>query len=278
MGGSDNEIPGAQNSGVVSSSSPQEKKSNVFNHHFSGYSIWIEPCTHDAKHILEEMKGLETLLCNGEKNKNEVHYSFMPHCTVLYNFDPSELEKLSDETMMVGNIENDVNRDQRVEDVGRKMLLECLDIYRSKEASTSSNRSSSSSSTTTTTSSIELIPTDFYFFPYPKEADGGKGFGCVIPLLMLECTTQLETLHSAVKQVFPKDERHANEGSRFIPHMALSYAPESYEDELRRYTEDVLKVDEKKQILLNKMKGSYLSLWSTEGQLKDWRPIVKVSI
>ncbi len=260
----------------------QEKKSSAFTHRFSGYSIWIEPCTHDAKHILEEMKGLETLCSKDSSGRDNGVHSFMPHCTVLYNFDPKDLE-LGDSIVneIVKHDHNDDDADDgascesgcnSIEDIGRKMLLECLDLYRAND------QIRKQSSIVDENCELELIPTDFYFFPYPKEADGGKGFGCVIPLLMLKNTPQLATLHSAVKHVFPSDERHSGEGSTFVPHMALCYAPESYEDELRRYTEEVLKVDEEKKVLLRKMKGSYLSLWNTQGQLKDWRCIVKVLI
>ena len=55
---------------------------------------------------------------------------------------------------------------------------------------------------------IKLMPTSHYYFPYPKTADGGKGFGCCISLLILETTPALASLQEIVQATFPPDERH----------------------------------------------------------------------
>mmetsp|Transcript_4113 Transcript_4113/g.6545 ORF Transcript_4113/g.6545 Transcript_4113/m.6545 type:complete len:180 (-) Transcript_4113:589-1128(-) len=89
-----------------------------------------------------------------------------------------------------------------------------------------------------------MIPTRSYYFPYPKTADDGKGFGCCISLLLLETTPRLKCLQEVVKGVFPPDERHGNgdgngnEEVEFKPHVALIYAPENHDNVTNGWLEE----------------------------------------
>jgi len=157
----------------------------------------------------------------------------------------------------------------------------------------------------TITTKLELIPKSFYFFPYPKEADDGRGFGCVICMILLQNTDPLLRMHRAAAAVFPSDERHGHdkshghnsvtskedsdndagangdlegckvEGEKFIPHMALVYAPEKYRQWLELETE---RMNVSKRHHLKPMEARYISVWSTEGQIKDWRIIARIQL
>ena len=120
----------------------------------------------------------------------------------------------------------------------------------------------------------ELVPTEFYFFPYPKSADDGKGFGCVIPLLLFECTSKLEHLYRTVQSYFPPHERSNH--AKFQPHMALLYAPEVYHDYVQT------KVNQYKQsqtsLLKKPIPVKYLSIWDTRGTLSQWKCITKIPL
>ena len=257
-------------------------KSATLDHKFSGWSLWLEPCSHETSEIRNEMKKL-TQLCGGIKSSPP----FELHCTLLYNFDPPH--HLTDQT--------------EKEEYGNQLLTKCWNLYNERSNGgddCASNR-------------ILLNPTSYYYFPYPKEADGGKGFGCVISLMILEKTQELSCLHQAALQTFPPDERHCNkneqsnvvstrqeevatnddncaernkkkvvnvevdqtEAGKFIPHMALVYAPEIYGEALKSKTEELTK--EKSQSLRPYM-GKYLSLWSTEGEIKDWYVIARLTL
>lgn len=79
-------------------------------------------------------------------------------------------------------------------------------------------------------------------------------------LLLLETNTLLQKL---VSQTFPPDERQDN----FVPHVSLVSAPESKAEWLQERTKHL---QEQRKDLLLPLKARYLSLWSTQGELKDW--------
>ena len=312
-----------------------------FDHKFEGWSIWLEPCPIEAAEIVQEMKKLSSQ-CGGPK---EGTHLFPLHCTLLYNFKPPST-RLSN-----GFKDNKKNRYlchdglKEEEEDSIKMLQKCIEkFYQACDDHTSSQeeevveRMSSSSplsSTLPRTHCIELNPSDFYFFPYPKEADNGRGFGCVISMLLLENNKNLQMIHDIVAEMFPPDERHGgsgkhennneeqtgNEGathdkldyidegmvkdkknpdkessksihnhshntskeearqkkkSKFIPHMALVYAPEVYHIPLQQSTARMK--TSKAHFLKNPMRAKFLSLWSTEGTLKDWKAIAKIEL
>lgn len=271
--------------------------SNKFSHKFSGYSIWIEPDPEQSSQLIEEM---EFLRCKCGGIDAGLH-RFVPHCTLLYN-------------TSLDNYSNDDNADTTREQQGESMLRSCLKEFH-RLASTINKTSSSSSPSSNTV--LQLIPTSQFYFPYPKTADNGKGFGCYISLLILETTPHLKLLHEIVRDRFPPDERHGKvnnnsdethqedeEGdeSRFRPHMALVYAPEDHEyvtsGWLERYTIqneaekrymkwiNVMKEDSQVDDCNNQSEVSsssgwdakYISLWSTEGTLDEWYPIVKLDL
>ena len=258
-------------------------KNSTINHKFSGWSLWLEPCSHETREIRNEMKKL-TQLCGGVKSSP----AFQLHCTLLYNFDPPK--------HLIGAARTEK------EEYGNRMLTKCWQIYNERTKGSDCE-----------SSNIVLNPTSYYYFPYPKEADGGKGFGCVISLMILEKTQELQYLHQAALKTFPPDERHCNknvetkvvspgqeevaikdtnhvetnekdvsngkrdetEAGKFIPHMALIYAPEIYGETLNVKTEEL---KNEKSHLLRPLKGKCLSLWSTEGEIKDWYVIARLTL
>lgn len=260
-----------------------ETKQSKFEHQFSGYSVWIEPCPEEASHFIDGMKTIQAF-CGGVSCG--AHH-FSPHCTLLYNFSPDDL----DESPCIQH-ENEDGKSQlkcKRKEIGEKLLQECLFTYKKTEKLTSLTAADGIN--------INLIPTEFMFFPYPKDADNGKGFGCVISLLVLEKTPDLERLHSIVRSIFPSDERHGESNTaknealdhdpdqgKFIPHMSLCYAPECCHEKLEKCTENVNREQGDGDIAINRdtilqlMKGRYLSLWNTEGQLKDWELVARIPI
>lgn len=120
-------------------------------------------------------------------------------------------------------------------------------------------------------SSCSLKPTDFHFFHYPKSADDGKGFGCVISMILVEKSEWMEELRTVLKDYFPQDER----GGNFTPHMSLLYAPEADFKAVESYTEGLR---ETRKDLLSPMPARFLSLWSTQGGIKDWYRIARVEL
>eukprot|EP00518_Triparma_eleuthera_P002648 CAMPEP_0182455116 /NCGR_PEP_ID=MMETSP1319-20130603/1430_1 /TAXON_ID=172717 /ORGANISM="Bolidomonas pacifica, Strain RCC208" /LENGTH=331 /DNA_ID=CAMNT_0024653151 /DNA_START=139 /DNA_END=1131 /DNA_ORIENTATION=- len=55
---------------------------------------------------------------------------------------------------------------------------------------------------------IFLKPKKLVYFPYPKSADNGKGFGCLMPFFLINMSQPLVHLFEACKNSFPPDERH----------------------------------------------------------------------
>mmetsp|Transcript_14482 Transcript_14482/g.17611 ORF Transcript_14482/g.17611 Transcript_14482/m.17611 type:complete len:264 (-) Transcript_14482:249-1040(-) len=256
--------------------------SDTFDHIFEGWSIWLEPCPIEAEDIINEMQSLSSQ-CGGVKKGVSM---FPPHCTLLYNLAPSSIKEREKNP-----VEYDGSKSSK-EEIGAKMLQKCVNTFVKIMTDSTSELQHSSKPI------IELIPSSFYFFPYPKEADNGRGFGCVIPLMMLKNTAELQRLHEIVAKVFPPDERHGEKGEQvsnystsqsnkekeknddkakgeFIPHMALVYAPECHHELLRQHTEEM---KTSKPHFLRPLKAKYISLWSTEGKLKDWRLITRIKL
>jgi 2'-5' RNA ligase len=267
--------------------------SKKFSHRFSGLSIWLEPDPEQSSQLIEEM---EFLRCKCGGIDAGLH-RFVPHCTLLYN-------------TSLDNYSGDEDTKTTWQQQGESMLRSCIHEFH-RLASTINKTSSSSSNTV-----IQLIPTSQYYFPYPKTADNGKGFGCCISLLILETTPHLQLLHDIVRDRFPPDERHRKDcsgetnqeeedgnESRFRPHMALVYAPQDHENVtsgwLERYTTqneaekrymkwiNVKKEDpevdddcnnNQSRVSCSGWDAKYISLWSTEGTLDEWYPIVKLDL
>lgn len=215
------------------------KMTSKFSYRFSGISVWLEPAPDESSQIITEMEYLRER-CGGSEAGL---YAFVPHCTLLYNTSLHPQDGSCHETTTI---------QQQAESMLRQCLKEyhtqAVDIF-NDEQTLHNNRKQ-----------LQLIPTSQYYFPYPKTADNGKGFGCCISLLILETTPQLKLLHDVVRNRFPPDERHGDDGNdsdddgnninnnnegvdepRFRPHMALVYAPEDQENVtngfLKRYTE-----------------------------------------
>ena len=219
-------------------------------------------------------------------------FVFVPHCTMLYNTSLPDGENFTAEK---DDIENGCEKNNtRLRMQGENMLKQCLENYHNqqrKQAGTkhSANASNNNSNSTlsNTISSIKLIPTSHYYFPYPKAADDGKGFGCCISMLIFETTPELSSLQEAIKRTFPPDERHGggksgNDGDersekneqhssttsdndsaiqhqmqqneqtsreevKFQPHMALCYAPEAHENVVNGWLEEYTAQMEREQ-------------------------------
>jgi 2'-5' RNA ligase len=113
-----------------------------------------------------------------------------------------------------------------------------------------------------------ISASDWYYLHYPKSADDGKGFGCSISLLLMEKSRWLEDLQQACVNAFGQGERKG-----FIPHLSMVYAPEDAEPFLVKYTGEERKI---KTFLKEPMPLKYLSLWSTQGRISEWYPILKI--
>lgn len=282
-------------------------------HKFSGISVWLEP--DPSRLMVEEMDHLRYQCGGTEAGLHRI----IPHCTLLYNtsFPQNGERQLS--------IDSTDTRWQQEE--GETLLRQCLRKYNFQrhQPGACSSEHPSSNSVCDDRPNIKMIPTSHYYFPYPKSADNGKGFGCCISLLILDTTPELKLLQEIVKQLFPPDERHhatsqqQNEQSepeeevKFQPHMALVYAPEDHENVTNGWLEQhTLQMEQQKRYLEwisnpvdnvensdhGKGRGSafdmcpemqnkhpsaawnakYLSIWSTEGTLREWFPIAKVDL
>ena len=231
-------------------------------HQFEGYSVWLEPCENDktTKALKQEMTTIASM-CGGEKNGV---YEFQPHCTMLYNFSPVEMKSSYRKLQQERDCLNDSVANEK--DIALSLLTHCKEKFNQYR-------------TTVKKDDILLKPESLYFFPYPKEADNGRGFGCVIPLIIYENKPQLHALHDIIRNIFPPDERHkesdSNDKANFVPHMAFCYAPEVYHDKLAAYTES-MRLERK--YIMERQKTGYLSVWSTKGGLKDWKLIARVKL
>jgi 2'-5' RNA ligase len=236
----------------------EDDSKEVFDHVFEGWSVWLEPAgrgddwggDETTRGIWEEARHLHAS-CGGDKCGL---YPFVPHCTLLYN-----IKKPSD----------DNDQEQHHQRAENQLHLAWRHFQQQRRGENE----------TKTLDDSLLRPSSFYFFHYPKSADNGRGFGCVISMLLLEKTSWLQGLFESLKETFPPDERHHANNGDFIPHMALVYAPESKYDWLQDYTNNVLAQNEnKRRSLLQPFRARYLSLWSTEGRTCDWYRIATVAL
>ena len=209
---------------------------STFDHEFEGYSVWLEPCPNDAKDIIKAMQNL-SVQCGGSKSGT---HPFALHCTLLYNFNPDRLIPVKVNNDNNGDKEGIMNH----EELGLKMLESCVEQYKDSiveklRYKMNPTDSSSYNQNNNQKMKIDLNPTDFYFFPYPKHADDGRGFGCVISMLLLEKNENLELIQQIVSEIFPPDERHGknqntitNTNSSSGSHDADSKVKEENDEEL----------------------------------------------
>lgn len=249
-----------------------ESPKTMFDHKFSGYSVWVEPCPKAANLMRKEMVDLMGK-CGGEKRGV---YTFEPHCTLLYNtnIDAKQVAECTNESNKHDKLMN--YESEKI--IGERYLLGCLKQYKEKVAEIQKGRSLGKDDENTIIDvRFDLVPTSLYYFHYPKEADDGRGFGCVILLILLDNKTEgnLELLHHAVSSIFPPDERHGEASGKFTPHMSLIYAPET-----ETWLEEKVDLIEKenKTFLLDKLPAKYLTLWRTEGEISEWYKIAQVEI
>ena len=185
--------------------------------------------------------------------------SFAPHVTLLYNIRLEDTAS-NDGCRNGGGMKRDGAGDAattRAYDLLRRCLREYERHVDSSEP-------------------IPMNATRYYYFPYPTSADGGRGFGCVISMLLIEKSSQLQALHDAATAVFPPDERHGEAGGSFQPHMALVYAPEQCGKELKRWTDNKDTMERDDQISL--MKAQKLSIWCTEGSIDKWYRVASLEL
>ena len=227
----------------------------VFDHHFSGYSLWLEPFA--SRPLLDIMNELADK-CGGEECGLT---SFAPHVTLLYNI------RLEDTASNDGSRTSNGGGMKR-DGVGDAATTRAIDLLR--RCLREYERLEDSSEP------IPMNATRYYYFPYPKSADGGRGFGCVISMLLIENNKQLQAIHDAAKTVFPPDERHGEAGGSFQPHMALVYAPEQCGKELERWTDNKDAMERNDRISL--MKAQTLSIWRTEGKIDNWNRVASLEL
>lgn len=222
----------------------------VMKHKFSGYSIWLEP--EQTSPLNDEVKRL-AYECNSRIDGSA--HTFAPHCTLLYNL------TLEDEVQGV-RLLHEARHDFR------KVLAKGCNSLE-KEGVVLEEFSKEK---------LKVCPTHFFYFPYPKSADNGRGFGCVIVMLILESSQLLCKLQHIVARIFPSDERHG-EGAKFQPHMALCYAAEEHSSFLRdEYSRLSSENSPSSKTLLMPFCGKYVSLWKTEGEIHEWKLVAKIEL
>lgn len=306
----------------------KNKNNTTFDHVFSGWSVWLEPGPLQHKQLTTTMNdlahhcyGKESSDDNNNNNSGVSVPTFDPHCTLLYNF-PSLASIVPTELLLPLWLQK-----RREKMTCMEWLERSVKKFRASAPTPAPDAPDSNIPLQTTTANtattnddaginIQLIPKSFYFFPYPKEADGGKGFGCVIAMILLENNEKLLRMHHATVASFPSDQRHGQDsnqqnqndddddgganddtnddnsndelkgcklkGENFIPHMALVYAPETYHNwlklETKKMNDACSSSRSPRHPLLNPMKARYMSVWSTEGQIKDWRLIARIEL
>ena len=241
----------------------------AFEHRFSGYSVWLEPAP--PRPLQTTMEFLSNQ-CGGPQCGL---HPFAPHLTLLYNIQLGDRVFDGNGDAGIVNGENDDVCDATVSRA-KDLLRKCLMEYRRINSATSAN------DTDTAKETINMNATSYYYFPYPKSADDGRGFGCVISMLLIEKSRQLEALHDAVTSTFPPDERHGEAGGTFQPHMALVYAPEHCGPSLEEWTNAREAYEQKAQsledCLLGEMPAKSISLWKTEGTIDKWKRISSLDL
>lgn len=221
-------------------------------HKFSGYSVWLEPDDERARPLNDEVKRL-AIECNSRIDGSA--HTFAPHCTLLYNL------TLEDEVQGV-RLLHEARHDFR------KVLAKgCNSLEKESVGLEEFSKEE-----------LTVCPTHFFYFPYPKSADNGRGFGCVIVMLILESSELLCKLQHIVARIFPSDERHG-EGAKFQPHMTLCYAAEEHSSFLQdEYNLLCSENTPTSKTLLMPFCGKYLSLWKTEGEIHEWKLVAKIQL
>ena len=243
------------------------------NHQFSGFSVWIEPDDQSDYYalLLEKMSYLVKRCNHNVHSDDDVmddHVMFAPHCTLLYNVSSSDIIQDNEKEMTRLLIRTrDEFRKQLKERARNGVPMVMEDGLRSDRMIDETFRDEEH---------VICTPTSFYYFPYPKTADNGKGFGCLILMLLIQRSVELSLLHYLAVSIFPQDERHGEQKGEFQPHMALCYASEPntwLEGEKEMMENDV----DSRQLLLP-FRGRYISLWNTEGKLSEWKLVTKIEL
>ena len=244
----------------------------AFDHRFSGYSVWLEPAAPASCSRLRLLQLTMQFLSKQCGGPQCGLHPFAPHLTLLYNI---QLDGIGSSGCV--DEANDDVCDATTVSRANDLLRQCLVEYRRIISATSAN-----DKTDKAKEPINMNATSYYYFPYPKNADEGRGFGCVISMLLIEKSRQLEALHDAVTSIFPPDERHGEAGGTFQPHMALVYAPEHCGSNLEEWTKAREAFERKYQCaaesLLGGMSAKSLSLWKTDGTIDAWKRISSVDL
>lgn len=239
---------------------------HVFDHDFSGWSVWLEP---EPTEFLRETMACLRASCGGPPRG--VH-PFVPHLTLLYNVPPESFRHRRRRRGAADGddeVEEEEEEDddeafssrlrQRLEDVWRGVSgsQDTSDAARSRSIDSSSRATHSvppeeverdepareyprsvagMTTEVASTESDEIMtthtvkPCDWFAFHYPKSADNGTGFGATIALLWVENEPWLQALYETCNEEFGCGQR-----SGFQPHLSLVYAPEAKRDFLRDY-------------------------------------------
>ena len=185
---------------------------SMFDHCFEGWSIWIEPEENDIiNNTMKELSGS----CGGE---SKGVFPFIPHLTLLYNLPP---------TIIANSTADDGAAKQ--EEEGLRLLHLCWDEFVLKEPKHSCRPCC-------------IVPSQWYYFHYPKSADNGRGFGCSIAMVLIRQEKWLMGLQQICQKVLGPDERLSN----FIPHLSFVYAPEIRS----QYLENYVAIKQSQQVLL----------------------------
>eukprot|EP00978_Attheya_sp_CCMP212_P026229 scaffold85837_cov63-Attheya_sp.AAC.4 len=227
---------------------PTTNRSTTVDHVFSGWSVWLEP--EEKEGLLEEkMKSLQQT-CGGT---NRGVHSFVSHITLLYNV--STMHNDDNETELVGPRSKESRRlrvEQLLHDslerfkekqIDEKVMHQvqrdchasnkvlqnivppvCDDLTASVLTSAVAEQGETSNNDNESILYHVVKPMGIHVMDYPKEADGGKGFDCAIPLVVIRNMPWLQALQDAVRETFPPDERHASkDGGTLAFSDGLSY-------------------------------------------------------
>lgn len=133
--------------------------------------------------------------------------TFDPHATVLYNIDPHFLKNGDPQFL-------------------QKKLTEVVARLPTNE--------------------IILTPKKVVFFPYPRSADNGNGFGALMPFVLMKLSQPLVHLFEICKKLFPPDERHSGLPNSRSIRRCLSDSNLAANEELTKIPERTADVVHKK--------------------------------
>ena len=225
---------------------------DVFDYRFSGISVWLEPgeddaLTQDSCSVtpLNRLKRKMSDLAETCGGPSQGLHPFQPHATVLYNMPKASV---------LAHSALDGSESDRLKDASTTLLNRCLEEYATVRKEDGTNH-------------LELRPTSTYAVFCPP-------FRCSISLFILELTRDMDKLHKIACKVFPQDERHQS-GGTLHPHISLIYAPVN---SLKLLQADANKLAKEEPFLLEPLRAKYLSVWSTEGTISEWKRIARVEI